>query len=105
MLEFNLNSKIGRSEYFISKVFTVLATLFVFMTGYVLKGNLIIKELLFCLAALYFVVAVIILSVQRLNDLKWNRWLVLLLFIPTANFILVVLLLFARGKNKLEDIN
>jgi cell division protein FtsW (lipid II flippase) len=88
------SKKISRGNFAIRYIPTTIIVFFI--TGGVWNADLSVAEsLVLIVAGLY----VILLCIQRLNDIELSKWYFLLSLIPIVNLVLGVILLTRKGKS------
>ena len=98
--------EIGRLEYFIKGIIinVVPAILMSPMFFIPEESPVIFPFLLLAIALVVLMfIATFAIIFQRLNDLKQNHWLILLVFIPVVNFIFGLYLLFTPSKKDVSQ--
>ena len=70
----------------------------------ILPSDTLGKIALYSMSAI-FIYSLIVLSIKRLHDIKQYSWWSLLLLIPYLNLLVYVVLLFAKGKSEIWEIN
>ena len=100
---FGYRGRMTRLPYFITRII-ILALIFlacyVFLVLFIVLGKDYewLSKMFFILVVLVLVVCSIFSDLKRLRDLKWNRWFVVLGFIPYLCFIYGLTLILVKGK-------
>ena len=112
---FQVKGRLGRVRYFVYALTITLIVYAVFaaVTAFAAiagqpatePGGVMFSVLMVLLAVggVFTAVMSIIYGVRRLNDMNRSGWLILLMFVPLANFLLALVMLFApgsKGENK-----
>ncbi|GAA5136588.1 DUF805 domain-containing protein [Alloalcanivorax gelatiniphagus] len=102
---FQTTGRLGRARYFVYvMVFTMI--LYAIMglamaAGFSVdpSGGTMMIPMILVVAVLSIFLAVmsIIYGIRRLNDMNMSGWLILLIFVPIANFVIAIMLLFVPG--------
>jgi uncharacterized membrane protein YhaH (DUF805 family) len=100
---FSYGGRMTRLPYLITRII-ILALIFlacyVFLVLFIVLGKDYewLSKMFFILVVLVLVVCSIFSDLKRLRDLKWNRWFVVLGFIPYLCFIYGLTLILVKGK-------
>lgn len=112
---FQVKGRLGRVRYF---VYAMTITLIVYIAIAAVTalaavagqsasepGGVMFSVMMVILAlgGLFAAVMSIIYGVRRLNDMNMSGWLILLMFVPLANFVMALVMLFvpgSKGENK-----
>ncbi|MEP1897044.1 MAG: DUF805 domain-containing protein [Alloalcanivorax venustensis] len=106
---FQVKGRLGRMRYFVYAMTITLIVYAVFaaVTAFAAvagqsatePGGVMFPVLMIVLAVggLFTAVMSIIYGVRRLNDLNMSGWLILLMLVPLANFVMALVLLFVPG--------
>lgn len=112
---FQVKGRLGRVRYF---VYAMTITLIVYAVMTVMgvifaltgasgdpggNGVMLVMMPLLGLCGLFAAVMSIIYGVRRLNDMNMSGWLILLMFVPLANVVIALMMLFvpgSKGDNK-----
>lgn len=95
-LLFSFKGHVGRGKF--------IGLTFLYMLIYLLIIAFT-SELVIGLMFFVYMYVNLTLSVKRLRDMQFSPWLILLYLVPVVNFILILLMLFIKGKyvSKAED--
>lgn len=106
---FQTSGRLGRARYFVYVMALTMITYFamglVMAVGFGSAspgsgpGGLFIGLMLLVMApvGIFTTVMSIIYGIRRLNDLNMSGWMILLMFVPIANFVIAIMLLFVPG--------
>ncbi|MCU5787156.1 DUF805 domain-containing protein [Alloalcanivorax marinus] len=103
---FQTAGRLGRARYFVY-VMALTMILYVAM-GLAMAAGLgvdpsgggammILMMLVVAVVGIFMTVMSIIYGIRRLNDVNMSGWLILLMFVPIANFVIAIMLLFVPG--------
>lgn len=93
----NFDKKIGRFDYFVGLiVVTVLELILLYLKNEYYQGQLFFKIFL-AVGILSAILAIIYLTILRLNDLKLSPLYSIILFIPGIQGIFILFLLIKKG--------
>lgn len=105
---FNPSGRSSRREFIVHFLFWVSIIIVYIVIGALVSSFLYLvfrlqlpwplDFLLYLVLVLAFVISMIIAQVRRLHDLGATGWLLLLEFVPIVNVIMLVILLFVKGK-------
>ena len=107
---FQIKGRLGRVRYFVYAMtitlivyaIMVVASVILGATGVLIDPDgsgamLLVMMPLFGLCVLFAAVMSIIYGVRRLNDMNMSGWLILLMFVPLANIVIGLMMLFVPG--------
>ena len=100
---YSLSGRFGRAAYITYNLalwvtFMVLASA---LAGIAIQGML--PPSLFIVLYLPAMFLGIVFGIRRLHDMNWSGWAMLLIFVPLANLILYIALLFVKGTDGPND--
>ena len=107
---FSCSGRMTRLPYFITRIiifslFCLACYLFLVLFFALGKDYEWLSKMLFILVVLVLVVCVIFSDIKRLRDLNWNRWLLLIGFIPYICCIYGLILMLIKGKYDIVELN
>lgn len=100
---FSIQGRIGRLRYLAwSMTLSLTALGLLLVTGSIFAFSSLVGIPLMGLAIIGFVVVTVQLGVQRLHDIGWSGWLMLLTLVPVIGSIFPIVLLLAPGSKGLN---